>query len=174
MSPGSSPAKRSRETDLRRELESLRARLYDLESRLLGDLAAEELTEESYQILLCRAGEERVGIVLQLGAEVVPIAELAALPEAPPWVCGLLDVRGQIVPVLDVSARFARSSRALELSDLVVVCPIGERRVGLVVQEVFDVTQVRSEEIEPAAPEMSHGPYLLGAARHEGALLLLL
>ncbi len=155
------------------ELAELRGRIYELEKRFDGLSAAENLPAGSFDVLVCRVRAERVAFLLGSVTEVVPIAETVALPEAPPWIVGLLNVRGDVMAVLDVAARTERSARTCEMGDLVLVCRVEDRSVGLVVQEVFDVHPVDRGDIEPPDPQLAHGPYLLGTLRQTAGVTLL-
>lgn len=159
--------------ELREEVVALRHKLYELERRLGGPGAATALEPGPLPVLTCRVGTGQVGLELKRVQRVVPIAKMAALPEAPPWVAGLLTVEDEVIPVIDLEARFARRSRRAELSDLVVILERQGQSVGLVVQEVFDVLQLRAEELEAPGGDLPQGPYLLGVHRlDEGVLLV--
>lgn len=166
-------ARESPRDALRKELGEARARVCELEKAIWDLRDGEELPREDFDVLVCRVGTEHIGFSLHEVEEVVPIAETTALPEAPPWVTGLLDLRGDVLTVLDVAARLDLSSREVELSDLVVVIDDGSRRLGLVVQEIFDVRHVSPLDLQTAAPDTPHGPYLRGLFHDEGEVVLL-
>lgn len=160
---------------LRDELRALRQRLWEIE-RLVRERAAPELDlpEESFDVLSFRVGRDRVALLLSEVREVLPLAEMLPLPEAPPWVSGLLDLGDRTIPVLDVAARFRRGAREADLADLVVVCHTSSRDLGLVVQEVFDVQRFERARLSPPADEVPHASYLRGTLRDdEGQLLML-
>src|SRR5262245_13046718 len=90
---------------LEREIHLLQRRLRGLDrDRALP--AAGELA-----LLSCRVAGERAAFPLEDVEEVVAIPALTALPEAEPWVAGLLNLRGRSIPVIDVEARVARRAR---------------------------------------------------------------
>lgn len=157
------------------ELVALRARLADLERRLGARSVDEEaLPAGEVEVLVCRVGSERVALLLRDVREVVPIASVTALPEAPPWVLGLLQVGETAVPVLDVDARFDRRARPIAISDLVVLCRHEPDGVGLVVSEVDDVKRIASVDIADPKRDVPHAAYLRGTFRDaDGAVLLL-
>ena len=162
------------ETDLRQELNILKNQLFELQRRISESaFAEEEIPKENCDILLCRVAGERVGLLLSHVREVVPVAAMARLPESPAWVAGLLNVRGTVMPVLDIQARIQRSARRLALSDLIVVGHDSGRPIGFVVQEVLGVAELDPASLQGTSADMPHGPYLLAAFRDpEGTVLL--
>lgn len=128
---------------LEREAQALRAQLVSQES----PRARLELG-----VILVRVGTATACFPLETVDEVVPMAELSPLPEAPPWVCGVLDRAGVLIPVVDLLARFERRTRQTEADDRIVLCLAAGRRVGFVVQELLGVRQVGAPLLQ-AAPE---------------------
>ena len=161
--------------EVRKQLSSLEREFYALRSRLAGmGASTEELPAEGrVTYLACRVGDDRAGLLLDTVEEVVPIAKLAALPEAPPWVAGLLNLRGESLPVLDVHARLTRARRRPLLEDLVVICRWNGRRVGLVVQAVDEVSETDVDAIQSPG-DVPHAPYLLGVVRRDADLIVIL
>lgn len=161
--------------ELLAQVAALRAQLREIERRLDASAGPErELPVTAFHVLVSRVATERVALWLADVREVVPAAEMLALPEAPPWIAGLLEIGGQAIPVIDVAARFSRAHRMLELDDLVVVCSTGTRDVGLVVQEVHDVRLVEPSAVVPPLRDVPQAPYLRGALRAAEGMLLLL
>jgi len=160
--------------DLLEQLRDLEARVADLRVRIAGDLAREEVPSGSCPVLVCRIGEERVAFLQSLVAEVVLMAKLTALPEAPAWIAGLLNLRGSSIVVLDTLARLRRSPRRPLLSDRIVICELHGRRVGLVVQEILAVETVVGASLQRPARADELAPYLLGAFQREDSTTLLL
>ena len=113
---------------------------------------------------MVRAGGHGYGLPVGAVVEVTRMVALAPLPDAPPWMAGVLDLRGVAVPVLDLAARFGRAPRAPVLDRRIVIA--GDPAdagglVGLVVDEVSGVA--------PAGPELGGGgvasPLVRGAVR---------
>jgi len=147
--------------DLRRDIERLQREIYELARRVGAGRPAAPLTG-TCEFLVCRLEGGRVGLPLAAVEEVVPLPWLAPIPEAPPWVPGLLTLRGESLPVLDVAARVNRRRREASLTDLIVVANLESRRVGLVVQAVHEIARFDAAEIRQPPEELPHGPYLLG------------
>ncbi len=149
-------------TSARKELLDLRARLARLERELDRESSVEAPLprDRDLLVLVCTVGESRIGFPLEVVAEVAPIAATTALPEAPPWVCGLLDLRGRPIPVLDVAARVDRAGRELALSEQIVVCTVADGHVGLVVSTVVGVEAFPPEAFTDAHESVALAAYV--------------
>ena len=99
---------------------------------------------------------------------------LIPVPEAPPWIAGLMNLQGQVVPVLDIRKRFGRPSRDPRLDDRLLVV---QRRAGtyaLMVDEVKDVLAYLLSEMEAPAGALAGACPLQGVIRHREDLILVL
>lgn len=159
------------------ELIELRQRLYELERQLAASASrgTDSLPPgERVELLLCELGSRRIALVLRDVIEVVSVAATVALPEAPPWMVGMLDLRGEVLPVFDVEARLTRKSRPVMLSDQIVVCSDGVRRAGLLLGSVRDVRRVDAAAVRREVTDVPHGPYLLGMLADDAGPVLVL
>lgn len=150
------------EPELVAEIQVLEQKLAELRSRVVGSVERERLPDGPLPLLLLRIGEERVALLQSYVQEVVMVPRLTPLPEAPAWVPGVLNCRGESVLVLDALARLARSSRRAALSDRIVLLDYEGRRVGLLVQEVLGVATASRAEIQSPSRDLEMAPYLLG------------
>ncbi|MBI5493813.1 MAG: chemotaxis protein CheW [Deltaproteobacteria bacterium] len=148
--------------DLRREVEALRQQLYDLQRRLAGAEQPTGLPAEPFDVLRCVVGGEHVAFLLDEVREVLPRVELGLLPEAPPWVSGLLGINGRHVPVIDVEARIRRRARAPLMGDFIILSTDRGAPVGLLVQDVIGLERVDPAQVAAPAPGVPMGPYLAG------------
>ncbi|MGC4120793.1 MAG: chemotaxis protein CheW [Myxococcales bacterium] len=161
------------EADLLHELRELETRLADLRARITQGIAREAVPTGDCPLLVCRIGTERVAVFQSQVEEVVLMARLTPLPEAPPWIAGLLNLRGRSLVVVDALARLTRSARRPVLSDRIVICALAGRSVGLVVQEVVAVETVAGSTLQSPSPDTELAPYLLGVFHREDAAVLL-
>lgn len=98
---------------------------------------------------------------------------ITPLPEAPPIVLGVVDLAGTVVPVIDTRKRFALPSRALTLSDHLVIATTGRRTVALLVDETHGVLEA-SADSHAAADGILPGLDLFdGAITREDGLILI-
>jgi len=112
--------------------------------------------------LALRVGDLLACLSLDLVDEVVPVARLSPLPEAPAWVPGLLDRAGELLPVVDVLARIERRARDAALTDRIVIARAGARRLGLLVQDVLGLREGAAGALEAVPANAPHAPYVGG------------
>jgi len=157
------------------EIAELKRRLYELE-RAASAREVEEPLPSGGEIaaLVCRVGDNRIALPLDLVERAVSAAAMASLPEAPPWVHGLLNLGGRAIPVLDVAARIERRCRVLELEDQIVICRHADANIGLVVQGVLGVRSfVVGESKAGQGISVPLAPYVWATLRDAEGLVLL-
>jgi purine-binding chemotaxis protein CheW len=96
------------------------------------------------------------GVDLQNVQEVIRFLKMTRVPLAPPAVCGLLNLRGQIVTALDLRGRLGLKAGAADLQPMNVVVRSGDGAVSLQVDEIGDVVEVEDASFEPP-PETLRG-----------------
>lgn len=141
------------------EARSLRAQLAEAEQPAL---------EGRVQVLLVRIGDGVCALPVEPIAEVVPRPKLAPIPEAPPWVPGVLDRAGVAWPALDVLARFERRARPAEVTDRVVLAQALGRNVALIVQEVIGLKEFDGARLDLSTLRAAEGPSLTALLDLEG------
>lgn len=153
---------------------SLRARVEEL-ARAAGaePMLDDPLPSGDLDVLICQVGAEDVAIPLHQAQEVLLVAATTPLPDAPPWVVGLLDLRGEPLPILDVAARLDRRTSAPKVTDHVVICRDVGRRVGLLVSGVHGVMSLARASV-PADLSVHAAPYVRAALRYEDRIALLI
>ena len=72
------------------------------------------------------------------------------LPHAPPYVLGMINLRGLVLPVFDLAGRLGLAAGIPDASSVVVVVDVGDRQVGLVVEAVCDILIVGADMLQPA------------------------
>ncbi len=162
------------DAELLGELQALRSRLSDLESRIGQAKSESEPLPDEFDVLFVRIGAVAAAFELRAVREVVPAAALTPVPEAPAWVLGLLNIRGSTVPVVDIGSRLEGRPARLRVNDLIVVATGKLGAVGLVVNEVDTVARIERAALQPAVHETPHAEYVLGAfPRGERSVVLL-
>ncbi len=161
-------------SEILEEIGTLQRRLNELKASMTQKLVQETIPKEYMQLFVCRVRNERIGLPINSVEEVLPVCKLSTFPEAPPWLTGLLNLRGSMIPVLDVLARIGHKRRDPELSDFIVICSHKGRRFGLIVQEVFNIREVHGSELQPVAHELPQAPYVLGLFKLERSVVFLL
>jgi purine-binding chemotaxis protein CheW len=116
---------------------------------------------------------QRVGLLAADVREVLRAATPSPLPSAPAIVLGVLNVRGALVPVLDVRSRFGLQPRALRHTDHLLVVMAGARVVALAVERADAMVGVAAESIDVARDNVSFGDHVAGVAKLEDGSLVI-
>jgi purine-binding chemotaxis protein CheW len=159
--------------DIAGEIKSLRARLSELERRLAPAIR-EKIPTGTLTVLITRVGSERIAFLQRGIEEIVPMARLTEVPESAEWIAGILNLRERMVAVIDVQARLRRTARRQELSDLILICRLEERVIGLIVQELLEIKTVANSEIHPAPTDVPFVRHLMGTLQSDGLPVLLI
>ena len=119
---------------------------------------------------------EEFGIPVNQVREVIRVAEITRVPHAPPHVRGVTNLRGRILPVLELRTRLGLTPAVVSPRSRIVVVEIQGRVVGLLVDAVLQVAKVPEETVAPAPDEVlsSQSDYIRGVARWNSRLIILL
>jgi purine-binding chemotaxis protein CheW len=109
----------------------------------------EDTQKDKY--LTFHLGTEDYGIEIRFVTEIIGIQKITVIPEMPAYIKGVINLRGKIIPVMDVRMRFHLQARAYDERTCVVVVNIHDSAVGLVVDTVSEVVDIPSGQIESAA-----------------------
>ncbi len=115
---------------------------------------ASAVTHGNAEYLSFRLGAEEYGINILKVQEIRGYEASTRMVNAPAYVLGVLNLRGVIVPILDMRIRFGMAEVGYDSQTVTIVLNIGERVVGMVVDAVSDVVALKGEDIKPA-PEFS-------------------
>lgn len=120
------------------------------EKEINDDLYEEEDEDtQKDKFLTFRLAEEEYGIEICHVTEIVGMQKITTLPDMPDYVKGMINLRGKVIPVLDVRTRFKIPARDYDNRTCIVVVNINDSSVGLVVDTVRDVAHIPEKEIEP-------------------------
>jgi len=125
-----------------------------------------------------RLRDEEFGVDVGKVMEITRVTEISYIPEAPFFILGVTNLRGQIIPVIDLSKRFDLASQeTLPDSARIVVTEINEQTTGILVDAVPEVLKIREDDIEPT-PELIKikikNDYILGVAKYDNRLIIVL
>ena len=104
--------------------------------------------------------------------EILRIVAVTALPDAPDFVAGIINLRGEIVPIIDLRLRFGLEQKLYSLNTPIIVVNSAGGTIGLIVDQVSEVITVFSSEIIPehAVP---NSRFVKGVVKHDDRLLLI-
>ncbi len=119
--------------------------------------------------------QETYGINVMNVQEVLPSADIAPVPGAPPFVLGIINLRGNVVTVIDTRMRFGLPPLADGAKARVVVTEANDQVAGILVDSVSEVINVKSAEVDtaPSVGNDDSSRYIYGVVSRENALLIL-
>ncbi|RMH64984.1 MAG: purine-binding chemotaxis protein CheW [Calditrichaeota bacterium] len=109
----------------------------------------QEVDMQEGQFLTFMIGDQQYGVEIKHVTEIIGIQNITALPDLPPFVKGVINLRGRVIPVVDVRLRFDMEARDYDERTCIIVVNINETSVGLVVDTVAEVLNIPVESIEP-------------------------
>lgn len=128
--------------------------------------------------LLFSLNGARYGVPASSVLEIIWLPELAPAEEAPPYIAGLVNLRGKIEPVMNLGLRLGHPPRRFQLSDSIVMLKIDDVTMGVIVSGVSDVIGIAASAIEPPphydADSPEHIHFLAGNARVGEEIIMLL
>ena len=130
---------------------------------------------EHRQCVTFRLNEEIYGINVMLVQEVLRVTEIAPVPGAPNYVIGIINLRGNVVTVIDTRMRFGLPPKEMDDSTRIVIIEAENQTVGIVVDSVSEVVDVYANEIE-TAPNVGNDEtarYIEGVVSRSEELLIL-
>ncbi|MEW9123427.1 MAG: chemotaxis protein CheW [Thermotaleaceae bacterium] len=138
-------------------------------------LVLEEDTQKG-KFLTFLLGEESYGIEIRYVTEIIGIQPITEIPELPDYIRGIINLRGKIIPVMDVRLRFKKAFREYNDRTCVIVIDIGDISIGLIIDSVSEVLAIDEENIVPP-PDMNRGSsnrYIKGIGKVDKDVKLIL
>lgn len=123
-----------------------------------------------------RLGDEMYGINVMQVQEVLRLPEIAPVPGAPGYVIGIINLRGNVVTVIDLRNRFGLPSTESDDASRIVIIEAEDQVIGILVDSVAEVVELRSSDIE-TAPNVGNeesARYIQGVSSRGNQLLILL
>ncbi|MFO8024592.1 chemotaxis protein CheW [Thiohalophilus sp.] len=135
----------------------------------------EAANEPSIQWVTFKLEGEKYGIKVMQVQEVLRMNEIAPVPGAPDYVLGIINLRGNVVTVIDTRKRFGLPIQEPDDSTRIVIVEAENQIVGILVDSVAEVANLRTSEIE-TAPNVGNddsAKYIQGVSSQDGELLIL-
>jgi purine-binding chemotaxis protein CheW len=132
--------------------------------------------KDQHQYLTFTVGHQEYGLEILRVQEIKGYSAITAIPHAPSWIKGVMNLRGTVVPVVDLRIKFGQSDPQYDRFTVVIMVMVGARVVGPVVDGVSDVMDVAHSDWVPP-PEMGAGAdtsFLTGIAKQDARRVSLL
>lgn len=135
-----------------------------------------ESTITSLQIVCFKIGKEEYGIDILKVQEILKLPKVTKLPKSQDYIIGVIDLRGKVIPITDLSKKFGTESGKLDESSRTIVVDIEGKKVGLAIDSVSHVIKIKQDDIEPPPPIVKgiSGKYIVGIAKLENSFVVIL
>ncbi len=123
-----------------------------------------------------RLGEEEFAVAIEHVSIIERMKRITRLPQTPTHVEGVVNLRGEVIPVISLRKRLGMPPRELDDETRIIILQSAQGKVGLIVDAVTKVTEVVSEEIEPAPTLIGNVSvqYIVGVVKQDERLVILL
>ena len=147
----------------------------ELNAEQMSDNEADEAPKDQY--LIFSVDEECFGIDINFVREIIGMEPVTAVPDLPDYIKGVINLRGKVVPVMDMLIRFQKPPRAYTDRTCIVVVEIENIFMGLIIDEVLEVISIMEEEImslPKGGKESITNRYAWGVVRSSDGVRMLL
>jgi purine-binding chemotaxis protein CheW len=133
-------------------------------------------TAAQTQFISFAIGDDQYGVDIMAVREIKGWADITHLPKQPEYVRGVLNLRGAIVPIVDLRCRFGQGLTETTPLHIMIIVQIGGRQVGLIGDRVLDIVSVDAAQIQPV-PRTAQGAttdFLSGLVTHDNTMIALI
>lgn len=128
------------------------------------------------QLVVFKLADEEYGVEIIQVQEIIRIMETTRVPKAPNFIKGVINLRGNVIPVIDLKKRFGLDESLVDDQTRIIVVEVQDYTVGMIVDCVSEVLRLANNAIEPTPPVFSNlnDDYVRGVGKLEDRLLILL
>ncbi len=128
------------------------------------------------QIVSFRLANEEYGVDIMRAQEIIMMGQITRVPEVPDYICGLINLRGHVIPIVDLRKRFGLSAKDNDEHTRIIVVNVASKTIGIVVDAVTEVLRINADQIEPPPSSVSgiDHDYIRGLVKLQEKLLILL
>jgi len=144
--------------------------------REIGAPSKSEGGRSEVQLACFRIGPEMYALDILRIKEIIRPQRLTPVPKAPSFIEGVINLRGVVIPVVDLRKRFDQPNLGSDRKTRVIICSLSGKIIGLMVDEVAEVRRYSRREVQPA-PKFLKGKgaeFFLGVCRRDDDLVMLL
>ncbi len=139
------------------------------------EVRKDQTNDEVLQWVTFQLEEETYGINVMQVREVLRYSEIAPVPGAPDYVLGIINLRGNVVTVIDTRSRFGLMQGEITDNTRIIVIESERQVIGILVDSVAEVVYLRSSEIDttPSVGTDESAKFIQGVSNRDGKLLIL-
>ncbi len=140
--------------------------------------ASNEHDAQKGKYMTFKSGNEFFGLEIQYVNEIIQFQSITAIPETEDYIKGLINLRGKVIPVVDVRLRFKQEPFEYNDRTCIIVINVKSMLVGLIVEKIAEVVEIKEENILPpptiGRADKSHHKYVYGIGKVGNSVKLLL
>ena len=136
----------------------------------------EKQVKNSNQFIVFTLNEQKFGIDVLKSREIITASNLTSLPESCDFIRGVINLREEIIPIIDLHKRFKLQNKLNSEDDKVIIISVNNTLIGLGVKDVEEIQSIEPDKISKA-PEVTHNinqNYIQGIARLDNELIILI
>jgi len=132
--------------------------------------------EKDLQLVGFRIGDETFGVRIGSVREIVRVPEITSVPNAPDTIEGVINLRGKIIPVMDLRKRFGHAEIQPDKKNRILVVELDNKLIGLMVHSASEVLKIPPSDIESPGSVFADADssYVTGVGKLNGRLIILL
>lgn len=137
---------------------------------------AKDISVIETQVVLFELSGEVYGLDIATVREIIQMQPVTKVPKAPAYVEGVINLRGKVIPVIDLGKKFGMQQVERTKNNRIVVVNIQDATLGIIVDTVTEVLRLPGDAIEPISDVVTSGrlDYLQGVAKLDGKMVILL
>lgn len=139
-------------------------------------MSEQQYANSEIQLVIFKLGREEYGVSILQVQEIKRITEITRVPHTPEYIKGVINLRGSVLPVIDLKRRLNLPQQALTENTRIIIVKVKEISVGMIVDAVSEVMTINQQNID--SPDVVAGSvsanYLSGVGKLENRLLILL
>lgn len=138
--------------------------------------ANEERIEEFTQFIVVKIGREQYGINIKYIQNIVRMQRITRVPKAPYYIKGVINLRGEIIPVMNIRLRFGLPEEEDTIDTRIIIVKLGSSEIGLIVDQVKEVTEISEENMQVVSREANDekANFILGVGKMGNELVTIL
>lgn len=123
-----------------------------------------------------KVDDEYYGIDIDNVKSIERIQHFTRIPNAPLYVKGVINLRGEVVPVIDLRLRFKLDYKDLDSNSRIIIVFVNEIQIGLLVDSSSEVIEINSEDVDspPIVKDNVSGDFIKGIGKQDGELIILI
>lgn len=129
---------------------------------------------EDIKVIAFTLIDEEFGLNIDYVQSIERLTHITRVPNVPEYIKGVINLRGNVIPVIDLQNKLDIGQTAYSESTRVIIAKYEEIELGLIVDKTSNVMNISSDSIEPAASSGFNTNYFEGIAKYDGRLIILL